>query len=481
MDELKQLKQADYTFGVTKHEDVRKVLNENASATNGNNAAIVAELDKKADAAAVTAELDKKADAATVTAELGGKVDKVPGKGLSTNDYTNDAMDAVDSLPFVGEFDDLAALRSAISLGVTRSAFLCKVGGITLLVRYTGATGNTGTGTYYFMSAPKVVTYLTWVGQTGKPTTYTQWATADLGGSGLPDGVHFGPDVEIGTGVNIQGASSGGVDIYGPLSIGTIGIETPTVRIGIGTNTPDSELIEADTIIYRGVKIGATTRIGDNVLIAGNTRIWGNAYIGTGVNIGSSVSIGTRTDIRGGVIINSDAFIGSQVYISGDNLTFDNILGKLVTIGSNVIIGTGRYITPSQLEMLEVGGLQKTIIAENVHIGMDETPLDNTDGVHIRGRVSIGSDVHISDGTKIMNLAGISSDELNYTPGSLIGTGVIIGTGEYDKIANGHYSEKSVVLGDRLYIDGGLTIYADAQGLHVKGSNYNKTATIPWD
>ena len=286
-------------------------------------------------------------------------------------------------------------------------------------------------------------------------------------GSGLPANVSFvGNDTKTFT---------GGVDINGPLSIGTQGIETTTVRIGIGTDTTDSELIEADTIIYRGVKIGATTRIGDNVLIAGNTRIWGNAYIGTGVNIGSSVSIGTRTDISGGVII------GTNTYISGDNLTFDNISGKSVTIGNGVIIGTGRYITPSQLEMLEMGGPLRTIIAENVHIGMDETPLDNTDGVHIRGCVSIGSNVHINDNTKIMNLAGISSDELNYTSGALIGTGVIIGTGRREEIVNGHYGDKRVILGDALFIDGGLTIYADAQGLHVKSVNYNRSATISWN
>lgn len=381
MDELKQLKQADYTFGVTKHEDVRKVLNENASATNDNNATIVAELNKKADAAAVTAELDKKADAATVTAELGKKVDKVPGKGLSTNDYTNDDRDAVDSLPFVGEFDDLAALRSSIMLGVTRSAFLCKVGGITLLVRYTGATGNTGTGTYYFMSAPKVVTYLTWVGQTGKPTTYTQWATADLGGGGLP------------AGVVIDGSISKPVDIFGPVSIGTPAdtyspiIGTPGVTIAgevamagkvIIGNVEDTGILEKDTVfLSTGVIIGCETGV------AGTPKV----LIGPDISIVGQVHIGSEVGIGG------FALIGNSVYIANvEGMAPEEIRQKSTVIGTNVIIGTAR----NTLGIDDMRG--KTVITDLVFIGMNDAVSPSTEnlGVHIMSDVLIGSHLHIA-------------------------------------------------------------------------------------
>ena len=387
MDELKQLKQADYTFGVTKHEDVRKVLNENASATNDNNATIVAELNKKADAATVTAELDKKADAATVTAELGKKVDKVPGKGLSTNDYTNDDRDAVDSLPFVGEFDDLAALRSSIMLGVTRSAFLCKVGGITLLVRYTGATGNTGTGTYYFMSAPKVVTYLTWVGQTGKPTTYTQWATADLGGGGLP------------AGVVIEGGNSKPVYIFGPVSIGTpadtysqiIGTSGVTIagevamagKVIIG-NVENTGILEENTVfLSTGVIIGCETGVAGTpkVLMGTDINIVGRVYIGTGVGIGEFAYVGDSVNI------------GSSVYIANvEGMGPEEIRQKSTVIGTSVIIGTAR----NTLGIDDMRG--KTIITDLVFIGMDDAVSPNADnpGVHIMTDVLIGSHLHIA-------------------------------------------------------------------------------------
>jgi len=54
--------------------------------------------------------------------DISGKVDKVPGKGLSTNDFTDDdrtKLDILEENPFRGEFIDLASLQNDYPVGQT--------------------------------------------------------------------------------------------------------------------------------------------------------------------------------------------------------------------------------------------------------------------------------------------------------------------------------------------------------------------------
>lgn len=60
------------------------------------------------------------------TAQLEGKVDKVNGKGLSTNDYTNAAKQKVDAIPANPKYTDTVyddtALRDTIKAGTIETA-----------------------------------------------------------------------------------------------------------------------------------------------------------------------------------------------------------------------------------------------------------------------------------------------------------------------------------------------------------------------
>lgn len=339
--------------------------------------------------------------------------------------------------------------------------------------------------------------------------------------SGLPDGVHLGTNVYIGANVEIEGGF-----YTGPRSGVTLANMSGhpqalcgTVLIGTGEDLDNSswdditvvgagaivggliggmswdQLASRSVGIHKGVVIGTghsgnieeTQRSKIRTLIADGVYIGNNSVIRSNNN---EVVIHAGVDIRGGALIGSGVVIGTDSSIGDYNTDYGYISNRAVTICRNVIIGTGRYITPLELESLEMTG-QRTIIAENVHIGMDETPLDNINGVHIRGcvsigstvrigdNVSIGSAVRIADNVKFMNMETTSMDEL-FAPGTFIGTNVIIGTGRGEQIVDGHFGGKNVILGDLLFIEGGLTIYADAQGLHVKSITYNRNATIPW-
>ena len=72
------------------------------------------ELDKKADKSYVSTELAKKADRTYVDDELSNKVDKVDGKGLSSNDYTDEDKEKLTSLEILPseEFGTTASLVS---------------------------------------------------------------------------------------------------------------------------------------------------------------------------------------------------------------------------------------------------------------------------------------------------------------------------------------------------------------------------------
>ena len=62
------------------------------------NKVITQELNKKVDAQAVSQELNKKADAQATAQALDSKVDKATGKGLSTNDFTNEYKAKLDGI-----------------------------------------------------------------------------------------------------------------------------------------------------------------------------------------------------------------------------------------------------------------------------------------------------------------------------------------------------------------------------------------------
>lgn len=359
--------------------------------------------------------------------------------------------------------------------------------------------------------------------------------------SGLPDGVHFGPDVEIGTGVSIQGSPSGGVDIQGPLNIGTRGIETPAVRIGIGTDTEDSELVGADTIIYKGVKIGGTTRIGGNTSIAGNTTIYGNAYIGTNARIEEDAEIGYSVYIGKGARIGSAVNIDDSVIIGSCNIGYNvNIANNahIFTTGEGCLtIGSGIFIsdyvkigTHANIGIIGVNSLREeaVFIAPTVSIGnYNDNPFDLTvtpnvligsqvnisHNVGIAGHVTIGSQVyigghvHIGESAKvddtvyIANVEGMGPDEI-MQKSTVIGTNVIIGTARdtlgidgmrgktvitdmvfigMDNALSPSAENPGVLIMNDVLIGSHIHIASEQGGVRLTNSLQNKSILIPWD
>lgn len=139
------------------------------------------------------------------------------------------------------------------------------------------------------------------------------------------------------------------------------------IEIGESTAIDDNSLLDA-----RGCASGQFT-IGKKVLIAANCLIQSKSDSGT-VSIGDECSIGGQTTITsaGGIEIGSNVLIAGQCYIGG-----------------------GRYVTDD----LEVPMMHQ--------------------GMYSRGRLTIGSDVWIGAGARVIDGTKIGK-------GSIIGTGAVV-------------------------------------------------------
>ena len=275
---------------------------------------------------------------------VSNKVDKVPGKGLSTNDYTDNDKDTVTSLgrninvgaPIWIRFHNPAGGAMIIGTGISIGTGFKAEKDVTI-------------GSGAVIGSSVVVGTETLIGVNCKLGNYTiiersndalsETARLSVGGVALT----FGTNSRIGTGVSIGNKVSVGDEskIYGSVTIGTgARIEEESYiryNVKIGENTT----IANNVSIKNGVEIGQAARIGDLTDIGNNVTIVPGAYLGYNVAIGTD-GHSDNVLIKNGVKLGTNAKVWNEygyIHIGvKDSEPFGCMIGSDVTIGSNVTI-----------------------------------------------------------------------------------------------------------------------------------------------
>ena len=360
----------------------------------------------------------------SVNINLSGKVDKVSGKGLSTNDFTDAYKTKLDG---VAEGANNYVLPSAtnsalggVRVGAVDNGTMTSYQGASTTLRngllmcdVTDGTKNGALSKADYASFKKGITDLTAL------TSRVDDAESDI--NNLFSDKADRTDVVTGKGISISTAFG---EIF-TISVGSYGgSDYRSAEIGygveIGTNTTigTSTVIGENSLIRDGVRIGTSANIGENVFIGIDESNF-NAY--------SVVSIGYNVEVRNNVSIDHNTRIGQNVFIGsvvfGSNLSEGVAIGKGVQIGTNdsvliygdTTIGTrvfceeDIYISQGVDLGKDVSIGEKSILRKGVYIG-EEVQIGNEDGnVFIGGDTRIGTAYESERQVKIEKNVGIAS------------------------------------------------------------------------
>lgn len=163
-----------------------------------------------------------------------------------------------------------------------------------------------------------------------------------------------------------------------------------SVKVGRNVNISDKNVV-----------IGKNVMIGDNVVIGSNVKIGNNVRIDAGTIIGAEsvqlVNLKGKKQIlphAGEVIIGDDVIIMNNCIISkGITPWYSTIICKDVVLGNGVIIAHGTLIGKGTLILDNSTIAGHCSIGENTWIGAQTVT---------RNRIKIGSNVHISPGSTII-------------------------------------------------------------------------------
>lgn len=338
----------------------------------------------KVDGTALTVDSSDK----SVNINLSGKVDKVSGKGLSTNDFTNAYKTKLDG---VAEGANNYVLPSAtnsalggVRVGAVDNATMTSYQGASTTLRngllmcdVTDGTKNGALSKADYASFKKGITDLT------ELTSRVDDAESDI--NNLFSDKADRTDVVAGKGISISTASGENFTI----SVGSSGgSDYRSAKIGFGVEIGTNAQIRSFSLICRDAKLGTSSKIEHSVTIDHDTRIGQNVFIGSvlfgsglsnGVVIGQGVQIGTN----GSVSIGGEVYIGNNANIQGNCIIGGNsILGSYAKIYESVAIGTG----------VKIGTIDGNVfIGGNTKIGTAYFE----DRVNIEKNVGIASGVYL--------------------------------------------------------------------------------------